>query len=137
MDVWKIVEQSMISGHILPSLNATFLTPSPKSKGDDTPDKFRPISFCNVIYKIITKVIANHLNPILPSLISFEQIGFVEGRQISDGIILVHEILHSIKSRKLLGMLVKLDIAKAYDKLNSQFIRKMLEAFGFGQNWVN
>ena len=137
MDVWKIVEQSRISTHILPALNATFLTLIPKSEGVDTPDKFRPISLCNVIYKIITKVIANRLKPILPSLISLEQSGFVEGRQISDGIILVHEILHSIKCKKLSGMLVKLDIAKAYDKLNWQFIQKMLEAFGFSVNWVN
>ena len=57
--------------------------------------------------------------------------------QISDWIILVHEILHSIRSGKLSGMLVKLDIAKAYDKLNWQFIRKVLKAFGFSQNWVN
>ena len=46
-------------------------------------------------------------------------------------------MLHSLKRKKLPGMLVKLDIAKAYDKLNWQFIRKMVEAFGFIQNWVN
>ena len=88
-------------------------------------------------YNIITKVIANHLKRILPSLISPKQLGFMEGRQIVDGIILVHEILHSIKCKKLSGMLVKLDIAKAYDKLNWQFIRKMLEVFGFSVTWVN
>ena len=137
LDVWNIVEQSRVSGRILPAFNATFLTLIPKKVGVDTPEKFRPISLCNVIYKIISKVIANRFKPIFPSLISSEQSGFVEGRQISDGIILVHEILHSIKSRKLPGMLVKQDIVKAYDKLNWQFIRKMLEAFGFSQNWVN
>ena len=61
----------------------------------------------------------------------------MEGHQISDGIILVHEILHSIKLKKISGMLVKLDIAKAYDKLNWQFIKKMLVAFGFSMAWVN
>ena len=73
MDVWKILEQYRIYGRILPALNATFLTMIPKSEGIDTPDKFRPISLYNVIYKIITKVIANRLKPILPSLISPEQ----------------------------------------------------------------
>ena len=101
------------------------------------PNKFHPISLCNVIYKIITKVMANRLKLILASLISSEQSGFVEERQISDGIILVHEILHSIKLKKISGMLVKLDIAKAYDKLNWQFIKKMLVAFGFSMAWVN
>ena len=72
LDVWKIVEQSRISGRIFPALNATFLTMIPKCDGADTPDKFRPICLCNVIYKIITKVIANRLKPILPYLISLE-----------------------------------------------------------------
>ena len=101
IDVWNIVEQSRLSFCILPALNATFLTLIPKGEGVDSPNKFKPISLCNVVYKIITKVIANRLKPILPSLISPEQLGFVEGRQISDGIILVHEILHSIKYKKL------------------------------------
>ena len=99
LDVWKIVEKSRVSGRILPALNATFLTLIPKCEGDESPNKFRTISLCNVIYKIIMKVIANRLKMILPSLISPKQSGFVGGRQISDGIILVHEILHSIKSR--------------------------------------
>ena len=60
IDVWSIVEQSRLSSRILLSLNATFLTLIPKSEGVDTPDKFRPISLCNVIYKIITKVIATN-----------------------------------------------------------------------------
>ena len=53
-----------------------------------------------------------------------------------DGIILVHEILHSIKTKKFSGMLVKLDIAKAYDKINWKFIRKMLVVFDFSMAWV-
>ena len=91
-DVWNIVEKSRLSRRILPTLNATFLTMIPKNEGVDSLNKFRPISLCNVIYKIITKVIANRLKPLFPSLISPEQSGFVEGRQILDGIILVHEI---------------------------------------------
>ena len=70
MDVWWIVEKSRISGHILPTLNATYLTLIQKREGVDTPNKFRPISLCNVIYKIIAKVIENRLKPILPALIS-------------------------------------------------------------------
>ena len=73
IDVWNIVEQSRVSRHILLALNATFLTLIPKSEGVDSRNKLCPISLCNVIYKIITKVIANRLKPIFPSLISLEQ----------------------------------------------------------------
>ena len=107
------------------------MTLIPKEAGADSPDKFRPIALCNVIYKIISKVIANLLKPLLPKLICPEQLGFVEGRQILDGVILVHEVIHSLKSTQKLGMLIKLDIETAYDKFNWQFMGKMLEAYGF------
>ena len=65
---------------LLPAFNATFITPIPKGEGADSLDKFRSIILCNVIYKITTKVIANHLKPLLPTLISPKQSGFFEGR---------------------------------------------------------
>ena len=111
--------------------NATFLTLIPKYEGEYCRDKFHPISLCNAIYKIINKVIVKRLKPLLPYLISIEQLGFMEGHQIKDGIILFHEILHSVKVKKILGMMVKLDIAKSYDKLSWQFMRRMLTAYGF------
>ena len=64
------MEDSRVSHKILIALNAMFLTLNPKCEGEDSPEKFRPISLCNVIYKIITKVIKNCLKPILPHLIS-------------------------------------------------------------------
>ena len=62
----------------------------------------------------------------LPFLISPEQVGFVEGRQILDGIILVHETIHWVKNRKFQGMLLKLDLSKAYDKLNWNLLAGVL-----------
>lgn len=105
-------------GGILRAFNATFLTLIPKEIGREYPGKFRPITLCNVIYKIITKVIANRLKPLLPLIISPEQVWFVEGRKILNHIILVHEAIHSLKKDKKPSMLLKLDLSKAYDKLN-------------------
>ena len=80
---------------------------------------------------------ANRLKPLLPLLISLEQLGYVEGRQILDGIIISHEVVHSLKTSKISGMILKLDLSKAFDKISWAFIKKILLAFGFCQDWVH
>ena len=97
MEVWRIVEDSSTTKNILLAFNVTFITLIMKCEGGDSPKKSKPISLCNVIYKIITKVIANRLKSLLLGIISLEKLGFVKGRQITDGIILVHELLHFIR----------------------------------------
>jgi hypothetical protein len=136
-EVWEVVEESRTSGQVLPALNATFLTLILKEEWVTNPKQFRPIALCNVIYKIITKVIANRLKPILTFVISKEQDGYVEGRQIMDSVILAHEVIHSLKSTKTPGMLIKLDLSKAFDRASWQYLRAILNSFGFDQHWVN
>ena len=113
-----MVEESQRTDKLLKAFNSTFLTLILKDQGVDSPGMFRPVSLCNVILKIIMKVLANRLKPILSGLISPEKMGFVEGREFLDGIILTHEMIHSLKQMKILGMLLKVDLAKAYDKVN-------------------
>jgi len=113
-----VVEDSHSHSNALPALNSTFLALIPKEEHVDYPNNFVPISLCNVIYKIITKLIANWLKPLLPSLISLKQIGYVEGRKILYVIIMVHERVHSLKLTKSPGMILKLDLSKAFDKLS-------------------
>jgi hypothetical protein len=135
-EVWEIIEDSRASGQILQALNATFLTLIPKEGQAHHPKQFRPIALCNVIYKLLTKVIARRLKPILPTIISPEQSGYVEGRQILDSVILAHEVIHSLQKTKTPGMLLKLDLSKAFDKISWDYMRAMLLAFGFDQCWV-
>ena len=125
-EVWMVVEESRTLHWLLPSLNSTFIALIPKEENTSTPDKFCLIALCNVIYKVISKVIANRLKPLLPLLISPEQSGYVEARQILDGIILTHEIIHSLKQTKQAGMTLKIDLSKAFDKLRWTYIQKML-----------
>jgi hypothetical protein len=66
---------------ILRSFNATFITMIPKEKESNAADKYRPISLCNVAYKIITKNIAKRLKPILQEIVSPKQGGFLRGDQ--------------------------------------------------------
>ena len=79
---------------------------------------------------------ANRLKPLILGLIFPEQSGFVERRQILDGIILTQEMIHSLKQTKALGMLIKVDLVKAYDKVSWLFLKAMLKAFGFQHDWV-
>ena len=79
LEFWNIVEDSRVSRNIFIGFNATFLTIIAKCKGGDFLEKITPIIMCNVIYKIITKVIANRLKPLLHYLISLEQSAFVDG----------------------------------------------------------
>ena len=118
-------------GWVLTAFNATFLSLILKEHGADSLGKFRPISLCNVVLKIITKVMDNRLKPLMLGLISPEQSGFVEGRQILDSIILTQEMIHLLKVPKSPGMLIKVDLAKAYDKVSWTFLKAMLKAFGF------
>lgn len=136
-DVWEVVEESWTSIQVLQAFNATFLTLIPKEERVTNPKHFRPIALCNIIYKIITKVIANRLKPILPFVISKEQADYVQGRQIMDNVILAHEVINTLKSAKIPGMLIKLDLSKSFDKASSQYLRAILNAFGFGRDWVN
>ena len=72
-EVWKSVEDSRKNQYNLPAFNATFFSLIPKTTDVESLWKFRPISLCNVIYNIITRVIRNHLKPILPFIISFDK----------------------------------------------------------------
>ena len=107
------------------------ITLIPKENEARTPDQYRSIALCNVVYKIISKVIANRLKPLLPMLILQDHAGFMEGREILYNIIQSHEIIHTLKSKKKVGMLIQLDLVKDYDKIRWHYMAKMMEAFGF------
>jgi len=119
------------------STNSTFLVLITKEANPETFDKFRPISLCNASYKIITKLLANRIKPLLDKLISPNQGGFVKGRHILDNVILVQEIIHSSHQHKEQGMLIKLDMANAFDRVRHSFLLQVLYAFGFNSEFVN
>ncbi|KAL5546619.1 hypothetical protein UlMin_006306 [Ulmus minor] len=99
---------------------------------------YRPISVCNVAYRVITKIIANRLKPLLNKLICPTQNAFVPGRSIHDNSVLVQEAIHSMKKKKgsLGWMALKIDLEKAYDRVSWSFIKEVLVAFGFDARWV-
>ena len=135
-EVWWVVEESRTLRWMYPAMNANFIALIPKTEDSNSLDKYRHIALCNIIYKIVSKVIALRLKPMLPLIISPEQSGYVEGRQITDGIILTHEIIHSLKQTKKPGMLLKIDLSKAFDSISWEYLQKILKAFGFAPLWI-
>ena len=119
-DVTNSILSFLNTATIPESLNHTFLTLIPKIKNPMSMSNYRPISLCNVLYKIFSKVLANRLKRILPSIITEHQSVFTKNRLISDNILVAFETLHNMnthKSSKHGYMALKLDMNKAYESV--------------------
>ncbi|XP_043809037.1 uncharacterized protein LOC110606249 [Manihot esculenta] len=138
-DVSRFCIDCLHSGSLPSKLNETALVLIPKKGVPEQMSDLHPIALCNVVYKIMTKMIVNRLKSILPSIVSKSQSAFISGHNIQDNIILAFEAMHRFnmfhRKKKLSGAL-KMDISKAYDRLEWDFIRDMLIRMGFAQRWV-
>jgi len=127
------------NGGSIADINHIFINLIPKLDSLNFPSDFRPISLCNVILKIITKTLANRIEKILPNVIYDYQSAFLPGRPITDNSLIVFETLHYIRKprKKDNGYVgIKLDIAKAYDSLEWDFIEATLKTMGFPNNII-
>ncbi|KAL0014213.1 hypothetical protein SO802_001282 [Lithocarpus litseifolius] len=138
-DVSKTILSMLNSATIPHPLNHTFITLIPKIKNPLATTDYRPISLCNVLYKIFSKVLANRLKKILPSIITKHQSAFTKNHLISDNILVAFETLHSMnnhKSRKSGFMAVKFDMSKAYDRVEWCFLEEVMRRMGFNEQWI-
>ncbi|KAL5550226.1 hypothetical protein UlMin_000402 [Ulmus minor] len=143
---WPIVGEDVTAaclgftngGLSLGTINETIITLLPKIKNPTRITEFRPISLCNVLYKIVSKMLANRLRKVMGSIISEEQSAFIPGRLISDNAIIGFECLHAIKRRKSKKnyLALKLDMAKAYDRVEWDFIQRVMNKLGFSEVWI-
>jgi hypothetical protein len=137
-EVHKLVVDFFSSSLLPDKANDTHIALIPKKLVTTVPTDFRPISLCNVIYKIIAKCIANRLKPHLPDYIDPAQQAFIQGRRISDNIIVDQEISHSfqLSSWKKNAFMLKIDLAKAFDRVEWSFIEAALARKGLHGHFI-
>ena len=102
--------------------------------------ELRPISLCNVVYKVVSKVLSNRLRQVLPDIITPNQSSFVPGRLISDNILIAYEITHYLLNKRegeVGYAALKLDMSRAYDRIEWHFLRDMMIKLGFDEQWIN
>lgn len=133
-DIVNIVKQFFLTGYIDHHLRGTNIALIAKKKNPTLMTELRPISLCNIVYKIISKVMANRLKSIIDLIISDTQSAFIPGRLITDNIMVAYEVMHFMK-RKIRGkqgwMALKIDMSKAYDRVEWSYLEAVLYKIGF------
>ncbi|KAK0594791.1 hypothetical protein LWI29_000556 [Acer saccharum] len=124
----------------LNEVNKTLITLIPKVNPAMRMGDFRPISLCNVVYKVVSKALANRFCGVLNEVISDNQSAFIPGRLITDNAIIGFECMHALKRKKkgrTGALALKLGMSKAYDRVEWNFLAEMTRKLGFSDGWVN
>lgn len=139
-DVIVAVKNFFANGIMPEGINDTVIVLIPKGKSPENLQDFRPISLCNVIYKIISKCLVNRLRPFLDELILESQSAFIPGRLIADNASIAFECFYRIqqsKNERDNHCAYKLDLTKAYDRVEWKYLEEVLLKYGFCQKWVS
>ncbi|XP_057965498.1 uncharacterized protein LOC131156065 [Malania oleifera] len=137
-DVVLPVKEFFNSGKLLKQLNHTIIALIPKSSHASNVNDFRPISCCNVVYKIISKVISTRVKPCLKELINPAQAAFVKKRSMAENIHLVQELVRGYARKRVTPRcLLKVDLRKAFDTVAWPFLTDMLKHLKFPQEMIN
>ena len=138
-DIINTVKEFFSSDALDRRLNQTNICLIPKTDRPREMAEFRPISLCNVSYKIISKILCQRLKKLLPKVISETQSAFVAKRLITDNILLAQEAFHALRTNpicKAKFVAIKTDMSKAYDRVEWNFLEALMLKMGFDERWV-
>lgn len=116
--------------------NPTSITLVPKVVDPHSLNEYGPISCCNLLYKIISKILSNRLRNVLNDIVHLNQSAFVPGRRIFDNILLAHKLVRGYHRDKDDCCAIKIDFQKAYDSIVWDFVEEILLAFRFPHQFV-
>jgi Reverse transcriptase (RNA-dependent DNA polymerase) len=136
-DIMILVEVVHLQRVNISCLNMSKIMLIPKKEGASKINEYRPISMINTMIKIITKVYAMRLQPILPKIISSWQTTFVKSRSIMETFVATRELLHSYKRKKVSVVLLKVDFEKTFDDVNWSYSINLLIEKGFPSRWIS
>eukprot|EP00253_Pinus_taeda_P006727 PITA_06727 len=139
-DILSLVESSRLSGVIHPHTSSTLIALISKKADPLTFQDYRPISLCNITFKIITKVIAERIKVYLAASLSSDQYAFLRGRSILDAVAITQECLFSLHARKQAAAIMKIDLHKAFDCIDWGFLECLLAKIGLSPpiiRWIN
>ena len=137
ISICSVVIDAFNSGVISDYLNETFSLSS-QNASTESLNNYRLISLCNTVYKVVSKIIVGRIRPLISNLISPVQVAFVPSRKGIDNVVIAQELffaLDRIKGKEGY-MAIKVDLEKAYDRLEWSFIHQVLIAFRFPQNLI-
>ncbi|XP_031124288.1 uncharacterized protein LOC116026999 [Ipomoea triloba] len=129
----------LVSGQLPASLSETHIALIPKVNNPELVSDFRSISLCNVLYRILAKVLANRFRTVLDSIISPSQSAFIPGRSIVDNVLIAYEANHALNRSQGSGSgcaALKVDMSKAYDRVEWGFLENVLNKLGFEERWI-
>ena len=117
------------------SLNVGIITLIPKSIEATKIQQYQHICVLNVSFKIFTKVGTNRLNKVAQTVVSPTQTAFMPDRNIMEGVVILHETIHELHTKKKNGVILKIDFEKAYNKIKWSFLQQTLRMKGFSPKW--
>ena len=123
-------------GMLSTSQRQAIITLLDKGKDRRNLKNWRPISLLNVDYKLGSKAIAERMKSKLSKLIHHNQVGYIEGRQITDNIRALEDIYLYTKFNDIPGIIINIDFEKAFDSVNWEFLRLTLAKLNFGESFI-